>query len=113
MKLPRFLALSLVAALAAAQLSGCSTSASGGSSRTTGQAADDAALSKKVKAKIVAEAGLKDADKINVTTNRGVVTLAGFVESLEEVQRTAEAAKKVEGVQRVRNDLIIAPGARG
>jgi hyperosmotically inducible protein len=113
MKLPRVLALSLVAALAAAQLSGCSTSASGGSSRTTGQAADDAALTAKVKAKIVADAGLKNPDKINVTTNRGVVLLAGFVESLDEVNRAAEAAKKVDGVQRVRNDVIIAPEARG
>jgi osmotically-inducible protein OsmY len=113
MKLPRALALSLVAALAAAQLSGCSTSASGGSSRTTGQAADDAALTAKVKAKIAAEAGLKDAAKIDVTTNRGVVQLSGFVESLDELKRAAEAARKVEGVQQVRNDLIIAPGARG
>jgi osmotically-inducible protein OsmY len=110
----RVLAISLVAALGAAQLAGCSTgSPSAGASRTTGEAVDDAALTAKVKAAIAADAGLKDAARVNVNTFRGLVQLAGFVDSPEEARRAAEAAKSVQGVKELKNDLVVAPPARG
>jgi osmotically-inducible protein OsmY len=114
MRYLRILALSLLAALAAAQLAGCTTdSSSAGSSRTAGEAVDDAALTAKVKAAIAADAGLKDAAKVDVNTFRGVVQLSGFVDSPEEARRAAEAAKKVNGVKEVDNALAVAPPSRG
>ena len=102
-------ALFLAAALAAVQLPGCSTTSSSGASRTAGEVVDDAALVARVKAAIASDAGLKDAGRINVNTYRGVVQLAGFVDSPEEARRAVEAAKKVQGVKDLRNDLAVVP----
>jgi osmotically-inducible protein OsmY len=104
----RVLALSLAAALAAAQLGGCATpSSSAGSSRTTGESVDDAALAAKVKGAIAAQAGLTPAASVKVNTNRGKVELSGFVDSPDQALRAAEAAKKVPGVTEVRNDVAV------
>jgi osmotically-inducible protein OsmY len=104
MQLIRIIALALAAALA-----GCSATAQ---DRSTGQVVDDAALTAKVKASIAEEDGVS-ATAVNVTTYRGTVQLSGFVES-EEAKRAAEnAAKDVEGVRSVKNDLRVQPAASG
>jgi hypothetical protein len=104
MLLTRFAALLLAASLAA-----CSATAQ---DRSTGQFVDDAALTAKVKASIAEEDGVP-ATSVNVTTYRGTVQLSGFVESEEAKRRAENAARDVEGVRTVQNDLRVAPAATG
>lgn len=81
-------------------------------SRATGEMIDDVTLTTKVKTEIAQTQGLRDAAEINVDTYRGVVSLAGFVNSEEEGRAAAQAATKVQGVTRVRNNLIVKPKAK-
>jgi len=75
--------------------------------RTTGEFTSDAALTAKVKSAIATEAGARTAAAINIETYRGVVQLTGFADSPEQAARAEAAAKKVEGVRSVRNDVRI------
>ena len=99
----------IIAYFFAAALIGCSATAQ---DRSTGQVIDDAALTAKVKQQLVEEDKV-NAASVNVTTYRGVVQLSGFVESDEAKRRAENAAKDVEGVCSVQNDLRIAPSASG
>jgi len=74
-------------------------------SRSTGQAFDDAAITARVKTEIAQSQGIGDAAKINVDTFRGVVSLAGFVDSPEQKRNAAQAAMRVPGVEKVFNNL--------
>ena len=73
--------------------------------RTTGEFTNDAALTAKVKSAIATEAGARTAAAINIETYRGVVQLTGFVDSDDQVTRAISAAKKVQGVRSVKNDI--------
>jgi hyperosmotically inducible periplasmic protein len=75
--------------------------------RTTGEFTSDAALTAKVKSAIATDVGARTAAAINIETYRGVVQLTGFVGSREQAQRAEAAAKKVEGVRSVKNDVRI------
>jgi hyperosmotically inducible periplasmic protein len=75
--------------------------------RTTGEFTSDAALTAKVKSAIATDVGARTAAAINIDTYRGVVQLTGFVNSPEQAQRAETAAKKVEGVRSVKNDVRI------
>jgi osmotically-inducible protein OsmY len=75
--------------------------------RTTGQFTNDAALTAKVKSAIATDVGARTAAAINIETYRGVVQLTGFVGTREQVERAEAAAKKVEGVRSVKNDVRI------
>ena len=75
--------------------------------RTTGEFTNDAALTAKVKSAIATDVGARTAAAINIDTYRGVVQLTGFVNSPEQAQRAEAAAKKVEGVRSVKNDVRI------
>jgi len=75
--------------------------------RTTGEFTSDAALTAKVKSAIATEAGARTAAAINIETYRGVVQLTGFADSPEQAARAEAAAKKVEGVRSVKNDVRI------
>jgi hyperosmotically inducible protein len=82
--------------------------ASGGpTQRSTGEYTDDAATTAKVKTAIATDAGAKTAAAVNVETYRGVVQLTGFVDSEDQASRALSAAKKVQGVRSVRNDIRI------
>lgn len=81
MILRKAVSLSLIAALSGAPLAGC----------------------------LAREAGVTDAMNVNVNTYRGVVQLAGFVDSKELVQRAERIAQGVEGVKSVKNDLRVSP----
>lgn len=81
-------------------------------SRGTGEVVDDVTVTTKVKTEIAQTQGLRDAAEINVDTYRGVVSLAGFVNSEEEGRAAAQAAAKVQGVTRVKNNLIVKPRAK-
>ena len=108
MNRPRRRAMSVaLAAIGAALLSACAADRPAESKRTNGEFTSDAALTAKVKSAIATDVGARTAAAINVETYRGVVQLTGFVASPEQAERAAAAAKKVEGVRSVRNDVRI------
>ena len=76
-------------------------------SETTGQYIDDATLTAKVKTAIASDVGVKAAANVNVETYRGVVQLSGFADSDAQASRAVAAAKKVNGVRSVKNDMRI------
>jgi hyperosmotically inducible periplasmic protein len=99
-----FLAASL-ATVALAGLGACASSDDSANRRSTGEFTDDAGLTAKVKSAIATDAGAKTAAGVNVETYRGVVQLTGFVDSEDQATRAVSAAKKVQGVRSVKNDI--------
>src|SRR5664279_5090227 len=73
---------------------------------STGQYVDDTVLTTKVKTAIFNEPSLKSAE-INVETFKGVVQLSGFVSSRDAENAAVAAARKVEGVKSVKNDMRV------
>jgi hyperosmotically inducible protein len=71
------------------------------------ESGSDAALSAKVKAAIATDVGARAAGSLNVETYGGVVELSGFADSEQHATRAAQAAKKVQGVRSVRNEIRI------
>lgn len=94
------LAVLLGAALA---LGGCAAT---DTQRATGETIDDGVVTAKVKAALI-DNDIVEAGEVNVTTYRGVVQLSGFVDSNEEKTQAGQAAKAVDGVKEVRNDLKV------
>ncbi|TKS58250.1 MAG: BON domain-containing protein [Nitrospira sp.] len=74
--------------------------------KTTGQTIDDATVTASVQGKLTADK-LSNFSRINVDTDRGVVTLNGVVRSAEEQSRAEELARQVDGVTKVNNNLQI------
>ena len=97
----------VLATTAAAILSACASDRQPETKRTTGEFTNDAALTAKVKSAIATDVGARTAAAINIDTYRGVVQLTGFVGSREQAQRAETAAKKVDGVKSVKNDVRI------
>jgi osmotically-inducible protein OsmY len=96
--------LGLAAALA---LTACATKEEPETKRTTGEFTNDAALTARVKSAIATDVGARTAAAINIETYRGVVQLTGFVDSEDQASRAVAAAKKVQGVRSVKNDIRI------
>lgn len=67
---------------------------------------DDAAITTKVKAAVLAEPGLK-ALQINVDTKDGNVTLNGTVDTPQLKERATQVAQAVEGVRSVSDQLVV------
>jgi len=103
--------LAAAAAATALALGGCAstTSDSSNSSKqeTTGQYIDDATVTAKVKTAIASDVGVKAAANVNVETYRGVVQLSGFADSEDQASKAVTAAKRVNGVRSVKNDIRI------
>lgn len=76
------------------------------SSESTGEYLDSAAVTAKVKAKLIDSLGSK-AFKINVKTYKDEVQLSGFVNAYKVKQRAGDIATSVESVEKVRNNLIV------
>jgi osmotically-inducible protein OsmY len=74
-------------------------------SRSTGEALDDTAITARVKTQIAKTAGIGEAAMINIDTYRGVVSLAGFVDSEQQRASAVQAAMAVPGVSKVVNNL--------
>jgi osmotically-inducible protein OsmY len=70
----------------------------------------DSAVTTKVKAQLLANTDLRKAE-ISVTTNNGVVTLAGTVPSIEVRQLAVDLARHTGGVVRVEDQLRVASQA--
>ncbi|MGZ8273820.1 MAG: BON domain-containing protein [Burkholderiaceae bacterium] len=109
---------SLGAALAAVVSLGACSPADRQEAKTEGRqattqasaAVDDAAITTKVKAALLADDQVKGT-QINVDTNSGAVSLTGTVDSQAQVARALEIAKGVSGVQRVDNKLMASASA--
>ena len=97
--------MAATAAVAAAVLGACASRPE--NQRSAGEFTDDAALTAKVKTAIATDAGARTASAVNVETYRGVVQLTGFVDSEDQASRAVSAAKKVQGVRSVKNDIRI------
>jgi osmotically-inducible protein OsmY len=69
-------------------------------------AADDTAITAKVKAALIAEPGLKSTD-INVDTKEATVTLSGTVASNELRDRAKQIASSTSGVKNVVDNLVV------
>jgi len=67
---------------------------------------DDAALTAKVKAKLLSDESVEGM-KIDVDTQNGVVFLNGVVETEEQKRRAIELARNTEGVQSVEDNLKV------
>ncbi|HUX63371.1 BON domain-containing protein [Sulfuricella sp.] len=78
----------------------------GAQSEKAGEVFDDAAITAKVKAAILAEEGLKVL-QINVDTMKGVVTLSGSVDTQQNSDKAKEIAGAVAGVKEVENKLVV------
>jgi len=73
---------------------------------------DDAMLTARVKTQITAD-GRVSPSRVNVDTLNGIVMLKGEVPTQQEKDAAAEVARKVEGVVRVDNQLIVNPAVAG
>jgi osmotically-inducible protein OsmY len=72
----------------------------------TGEYVDDTVITTKVKAALLNDpvvSGLA----VNVETFKGIVQLSGFVKTATERDRAVEVARKVGGVEQVKNDILI------
>lgn len=97
-----------VATACAALVLGLSACANDGSPRRgAGEFASDAALTAKVKTAIATDVGAATAANINVNSYKGEVQLSGFVASNDQASQAAMAARGVEGVHSVRNDVRV------
>ena len=108
MKLSRFVGAAMAAAALA--LGACATDGDS-QKRSAGEFSSDAALTAKVKTAIASDAGIGSASAINVQSYRGTVQLSGFVDSQEKIQRAADAARNVEGVRTVENNIRVKPAS--
>lgn len=105
MRVLRALVIAIAAVFGAAQLPGCASSPE---QRSTGQLFDDGLITAKVKRQLFHQEGVSIID-VDVSTYRGQVQLSGFVPSEDARRLAEEAARRVEGVKSVKNDIRIAP----
>jgi len=96
-------ATSLLSILAVAGIMGCASTAK---HESTGEYVDDTAITAKVKTAIFEQPTLKSAE-INVETYKGIVQLSGFVSSQENANTAVATARKVHGVESVKNDMRV------
>lgn len=97
--------LTSLAAAALMALAACSSNPE--NRRSAGETAGDAAITAKVKTAIATDVGARTATAVNVTTYNGTVQLTGFVDNDEQKKRAEAAAKQVDGVKSVDNDIRI------
>lgn len=84
-------------------LAGC---ASTPSQESMGEYIDDSMITTKVMTAVFNEPSLR-LMQINVETFKGTVQLSGFVKTPEDVATAEQAARRVNGVKMVRNDLLV------
>lgn len=76
-------------------------------SESTGEYFDSAAVTAKVKTRLVDMLGAKAAMQIKVKTYKDNVQLSGFVNNINIKRRAGIIADDTYGVKQVQNDLII------
>jgi osmotically-inducible protein OsmY len=100
------LATTLIAALMLTSVAGCVTHTNEQQKESVGEYVDDATVTTRVKAAILADPSLK-VTEINVETFKGVVQLSGFVASPDTSAAAARVASGVKGVKSVKNDIHV------
>jgi len=93
----------LLGALMLAATVGCASTSTADS---TGEYIDDTALTANVKAAMVNQPELNASD-INVETYQGTVQLSGFVSSQADIDKAVAAARSINGVKSVTNDMRV------
>ena len=73
-------------------------------SESTGEYVEDTVLTTNVKAAMVNQPEL-NASEINVETYKGKVQLSGFVSSQADIDKAVAAARSINGVKSVTNDM--------
>ena len=96
-----FLKKVLIACLLAG-LAGCAST----TRQDVSQYVDDSQITAKVKTAMARDKEVS-ARRINVETQQGVVQLSGFAKSPQEAEHAVTLARSVQGVQSVRNDIVI------
>ncbi len=96
--------LTAAALLCAAVVTGAC--AASGTERSTGAVIDDTVISTKVKTALIEDPVTK-AHQIDVTVNKGVVQLAGAVDTQASKTQAGMLAQKVQGVTQVKNSLSV------
>jgi hypothetical protein len=76
-------------------------------SQTLERQTDDAGLKTRIKAKLATDVGASTITAVEVNVTNGVVTLAGPVSSAQDKQKIEAAARSVEGVVSVTNNLQV------
>ena len=101
---PKFpgMVLSCAVLVCLGALSGCQSL----TGKTAGQTMNDASISTAVQTKLTSDR-LANFPRIDVDTERGVVSLNGVVETAAQRARAERLARQVEGVVRVNNNLQI------
>ena len=79
--------------------------------KSSGEHVDDSAMTVRVKMALLDES-IGDAADINVETSKGVVQLAGFVDSEDVKSIAGDVARGVHGVESVSNRLRVSTGKR-
>lgn len=74
--------------------------------QSTGEYIDDAAITSKVKSRLLSADDVSGL-AVEVETYKGVVQLSGFVDSDAEKRRAEDLAEEVSGVRSVRNDIQV------
>ncbi len=77
-----------------------------GVATTVGNKVDDGIVTTRVKAALLADANVKSFD-IAVVTRKGEVQLSGFVDNQGQIDRAIEAARDIEGVRSVSNEMSV------
>lgn len=96
----------LVALVAGTALLGMAACSATRTQRAPGEHIDDAVVLTSVKSALASDPVTK-AGEINVDVNRGVVKLAGFVDTSGEKSQAGNVARKVDGVKSVKNDIAV------
>jgi hyperosmotically inducible protein len=81
------------------------TSAATAQDTKSEQPGTDAWITTKVKTELMTTKGVPSTD-ISVTTNNGVVTLTGVVDTKAQIQKSIATAKAVKGVQKVDSSAL-------
>ena len=105
MHLPSRTSIAFVAVLATAfpLLPACAATAS---RESTGEYLDDAAITAKLKTKLLGDPTISGF-AISVETFRGRVILAGFVNAQAQIDRAVALSREVPGVREVQSALVI------
>ncbi|TAG79147.1 MAG: BON domain-containing protein [Betaproteobacteria bacterium] len=76
--------------------------------QTVGTYIDDATITTQIKSRMAADP-VTNAIAISVETLKGEVQLSGFAKNASEKSRAEVIARDVNGVKRVRNDIVVRP----
>lgn len=97
--------MTVTAAAAVLIASGCAVSRG---QETVGAYVDDATITTQVKARFIDDKDVAAAS-IKVETLKGTVMLSGFAKDMAEKQAAERIARNVNGVQSVRNEIVVRP----